>query len=130
MQLSDFGCDFDSSYTFVDGDLKLVEDENNIVQSIQNRLNTKLDSLSAYYFEYGTVLREYLGERKTEGTLQFLIMEVDRVVKQDPRLQDTSVSANYTDKGVNIDITVSYDDESDLDLNLVLTEEGVDIIGS
>ena len=131
MQLTDLGCDFDSSYTFVDGDLKLTSDEDNLIQSITNRLNTKLESMNSYYDTYGTVLREYLGERKTDRTLDFLEMEVERTLKQDPRLQDIEVSAEYSSKGVNISVYVVYDDYTDLELNLVLTEDkGVNIIGS
>ena len=131
MQLNDLGCDFDSSYTFVDGDLKLTSDEDNLIQSITNRLNTKLESMNSYYDTYGTVLREYLGERKTDRTLDFLEMEVERTLKQDPRLQDIEVSAEYNSKGVNISVYVVYDDYTDLELNLVLTEDkGVNIIGS
>ena len=130
MQLSDLGCDFDSSYTFVDGDLKLISDEENLVQSIANRLNTKLDSMGAYYYNYGTILRQYLGERKTQRTLDFLILEVTRTLNQDPRLQNIDVTAEYDVKGVKIMVNVIYDEEYDLTLNLVLTEEnGVDLIG-
>ena len=131
MQLSDLGTDFNSNYEFVDGDLKLISDTDNLAQSITNRLNTRLGEMSVFYNNYGSYLRTYMGDRKTDTLLQFLNVEVSTVLRQDPRLQDASVECSFdTDNKVIIYINASFDDETDLSLNLVMSEEyGVDIIG-
>ena len=132
MALTDLGNDFDKSYTFKDGDLILVTEEDNVIQSIYNRLNTKLQSMDAYYVTYGSNLRGFLGEKKDNRTLGFIKIEVELALKQDPRLQEATVEVEYLDKGgVGINISDIFSEDSDLTLSLVLNNEtGVSIVGS
>ena len=129
----DLGVDFSSSYEFQDGDIVLVEDTENITEAIGNRLNTEYDSMSEYYSIYGSLLRGFLGDPSDDRTLDFIQLEVESVLQQDPRLEDASVEVYRSDTTgqIIIGVTISYDDDSDLELNLVLNEDmGVDIGGS
>ena len=130
MQLSDLGTDIDSNYVFIDGDLKLIDETDNLGQSIVNRLNTPVDSMSVFYNNYGSMTRQYLGERTTQRMLDFLQLEVKRTLEQDPRLQDISIETSVDTVGVvHIDIDKVFDDDTDLSLNLVMTtENGVSIM--
>ena len=126
-----FGTDFNSDFIFKDGDLVLVSDEENLVQSICNRLNTKLGSMDIFYLEYGSYIHTYVGDKKTDRLLDFISVEVRTVLKQDPRLQDATVNCEYNDKKeiiINISDVFEEDDEV---ISLVITDDyGVDIIGS
>ena len=130
MQLNDLGVDFNSDYVFVDGDIQLIKEEDNLTQSIINRLNTPTDSLGAFYYNYGSMTRQYLGEKATKRLLEFLQLEVKRTLEQDPRLQDVTIDTEAKQGVVHIYISKTFDDDTDLSLNLVLTSEnGVSILG-
>ena len=132
MQLNDLGTDFNSDYTFVDGDIQLINDTENLIQSITNRLNTPLNSMNSFYYNYGSLTRQYLGEKTTKRMLEFLELEVKRTLEQDPRLEDVNVDVELDHKGViNIFVSKIFSDDTDLSLNLVLKNDGngVDIIG-
>ena len=126
------GTDFNSEYIFKDGDIVLVSEEDDIIQSVTNRLNTRLGSMDAFYNQYGSYLRTYIGSKRNNTLLQFIQVEISTVLKQDPRLQDATVETDYGDKGeVIVNINSVFDDESDLTLSLVITEDyGVDISGN
>lgn len=130
MQLKNLGTDFDSNYVFVNGDIQLIADEENLIQSITNRLNTKFGSMSAFYTNYGSYLRTYIGDKKNDTLLKFLSVEISTVLRQDPRLQNNfSVDLNYGEDGkVCIYISVVFDDDTDLSLNLVLNDDGMVLI--
>ena len=55
-EVVELGTDLNSNWQFKDGDLQLVENNNNLVQSILNRLNCDYDSLDLFYYDYGSVL--------------------------------------------------------------------------
>ena len=121
MYVREFGTDFRSTFNFVDGDLELVEDKENIVQSIVNRLNTDEDFFELFYNSYGGVLTSYMGWKATDKTLSFMKLELDTILNQDPRLTDFDSSLEYAGDGkVKVDLFLSYDDESDLSLSFVI----------
>ena len=129
----DLGVDFSSSYEFQDGDLVLVEDKENITEAIGNRLNTEYDSMSEYYNIYGSLLRGFLGDPSDDRTLDFIQLEVESVLQQDPRLEGANVEVYRTDTTGQLIIMINnvYNDDEELELNLVLNEDmGVDISGS
>ena len=127
--LYELGTDISKDYTFKDGDLVLVSEVDSVSQSIYNRLNTKLGSLSYFYGEYGSALQTLTGQKRNKHILDFIKTEIGLTLKQDPRLVNVEVEVNYSEKkkgGVEIYITDSFDDDTDLSLSLVLTEdEGV-----
>lgn len=129
-EVVELGTDLNSNWQFKDGDLQLVENNNNLVQSILNRLNCDYDSLDLFYYDYGSVLSSFLGWKHSDETLEFIRLEVESTLEQEPRLSDFTVEVSYNKVGkVLIDLYIVFDDETDFTLSLVL-EKGGEIIAS
>jgi len=124
--IAELGTDIDSSWSFKDGDLNLVKNNKNLVQATRNRLNNVLDSLDDFYMEYGSILWRFMGWKSNDITLKFMNIAIQNCLNQDPRLSDYTLDLSYGDKNtVNIDITVYFDDESEIDMNYILSTDGV-----
>ena len=122
----DYGTDIDSSWSFQDGDIKLTSNNENLQQSISNRLNTIQDALDLFYDDYGSYLLNYLGWRRTEQTLEFVRLEIEQCLNKDSRIYNSfEIEARYEQEDILINVVVFYNDES-LELNYVLTNEGVE----
>lgn len=122
----DYGVDIHNDLCFINGDLQLVEYDENIAQAIGNRLNTMQDSLDLFYEDYGSVLLKFLGWRNTQNTLKFVKLEVDNVLGKDPRIEEFSTSVEYVASDrIRIHITLKYDEDETLELNYDLTNMGV-----
>lgn len=120
----ELGVDVKNTWEFSNGDLILVDNEENLKQVASNRLNTYYGSLNLFYEEYGTFLTQMLGMRRDDVTLEFIRLEVSTRLSQDPRFQDYTVECKYGQKGtVLIDINVYFDDETDYTLNFVISED-------
>ena len=129
-EIVELGVDLNNNWQFKDGDLVLVENKNNLIQSILNRLNCDYDGLDLFYYEYGSVLSSFLGWKKSDETLEFIILEVESTLEQEPRLTEFYVEVSYNKVGkIVIDLFISFDDESDFELSLVL-EKGGEIVAS
>ena len=126
MLIEELGTDIDSSWTFKEGDVVLVSDKINLSQSIVNRLNCVMDSLDLYYLEYGSFLRSFFGWKKIEKTFEYMKLEIENTLKQDPRVIDFNSNV-YLDKDnqVRIDVTIPLSQESDLEMSLILTKDGI-----
>lgn len=123
--ITELGTDFNSLWEFKDGDLVLIDNDTNLVQSIVSRLNCEYDSLDDYYYEYGTDLSSFLGFKSSNETLEFIKIEVTETLQQDPRINSFEVATEYDkDKNVIIHIHIFFDEDSDLSVSLVLNEEG------
>lgn len=122
----DIGTDINSDWSFNEnGDLNIVTDNDNIVQSIKNRLSCYLPNLKIYYGFYGGFLSEYFGRRRTEETLKFMKIEVDTILSQEGRIKNVTTDLYYAKDGsVRIDLTYSIKEE-DYELNLVLDGEQI-----
>ena len=121
----EYGVDIDSRLNFKDGDLILVEYEDNLVQSIKNRLNTIQDGMDLFYSDYGSVLMEFLGWRRNDETLEFIKLEVQDCLSKDPRIKDFDVDVEYNDAG-NVVIRFRLISETtDFSFNAVLGMDGV-----
>ena len=121
----EYGVDIDSQLNFKDGDLILVEYEDNLVQSIKNRLNTIQDGMDLFYSDYGSVLMEFLGWRRNDETLEFIKLEVQDCLSKDPRIKDFDVDVEYNDAG-NVVIRFRLISETtDFSFNAVLGMDGV-----
>lgn len=128
-EIYDYGTDIHNSWTFNDkGDLNLSENENNIAQAVMNRLTTNLDELPLYYAEYGSLLRNYMGEKKTEETLQFISIEVESRLILDPRINDIDVETSLTKKGVRLNLHIYYNENEELEMNIILDGETMEVI--
>ena len=121
----ELGTDLNCNWDFKDGDLQLVENRANIKQSILNRLNCDYDSLDLFYYEYGSVLSNFLGWKHDDETLEFIRLEIEDTLNQEPRLTDFDVEVSYDKIGkVLIDLYIVFNDESDFTLSLVLEKGG------
>lgn len=121
----ELGTDINSSWSFKDGDLKLISDKENLIQATRNRLNNALNSLDDFYLEYGSILWRFMGWRSEPITLKFMEIEIRNCLNQDPRLTEYTLDLSYTDKEtVLINIFVTYDDETEFNMNYILSEDG------
>ena len=122
LEVNGLGTDFDSSYEFIDGDLKLVKNEDNLIQSIINRFNTKLDTLNLFYTDYGSKIYGFLGWVHSDDTLEFIELEIQDVLQQDPRCQENTINVKYQNQKIIAEITIRITDDMDLTFNLVMNE--------
>lgn len=130
-EVNNLGVDFNSDYEFKDGDLILIMDSNNLIQSIINRFNTRLDSLNLFYTEYGSNIYGFLGWVKNDDTLEFIELEIRDTLEQDPRCQDFDVTVTYYKGTVVAEVTISFDEETDLTFNLVMSKDGrIDLLNN
>ena len=124
-EIVELGTDLNSNWEFKDGDLQLVENKVNLVQSILNRLNSEYDCLDLFYYNYGSVLSNFLGWKHNDETLEFIRLEIEDTLEQDPRLSDFSVDLSYNQVGeILIDLYIVFNDDTDLSLSLVLEKDG------
>ena len=128
-EIIELGTDLNSNWEFKDGDLQLVENKDNLIQSILNRLNCVYDSLDLFYYDYGSVLTNFLGWKHDDETLEFIRLEVESTLEQEPRLTDFDVETSYKGGKVSIELYIAFNDESDFTMNLVL-EKGGEVIAS
>lgn len=118
--------DINSNWSLKDGDLQLISNNENLVQATRNRLNTVLDTFDDFYFEYGSRLWRFMGWKSNDITLKFMKIELENCLNQDPRLTNYTLDLSYTDKDtVKISIHVFYDDETEFDMNYLLSEDGI-----
>lgn len=123
--ISDLGTDINSSWSFKDGDLQLISNNENLVQATRNRLNNVLGSLDDFYIEYGSILWRFIGWKSEDITLKFMQIEIKNCLDQDPRLTDYTLNLSYTDANtVKINILVYYDDETEFEMNYILSTDG------
>lgn len=114
------GVDINSSFTFHDGDLKLAAYDENLIQAVVNRLNTKLDSLDLFYEGYGSVFTDFFGWRGNDETIKLMYVELNTVLKNEPRISSYSAEITYDGDGLlHVDLTLNPSDGEDIDVNLV-----------
>ena len=124
--LYDLGVDLGSDFVFVDGDIKLSEYKDNLVQGVVNRLNTDLNELDWFYEEYGSILTRFLGWKATDETLEFIKSEITNVLGNEVRLVGHECDLRYVGNGVvRIDLVLYPNQDIFIPLNLVLTTDGV-----
>jgi len=124
-EIIELGTDLNTNWEFKDGDLILVENKENLIQSILNRLNSEYDSLDLFYYDYGSVLSNFLGWKRNDETLEFVRLEIEDTLEQEPRLSDFSVEALFNEVGgILIKLFIVFDDETDFSLSLVLEKDG------
>lgn len=123
----EFGTDINRDWSFNNGDLVLVQDEDNLAQSIVNRVNCYQPRFDVYYNLYGGFLMEHLGSRRNDESLKFIKIELDSILEQEERVNEFESTLSYADDGsVKIDLTLTVNDEN-VDLNLILSRDGVSV---
>lgn len=124
--LYDLGVDIDSSFQFENGDLILSSYQNNLIQSVVNRLKTNLNELELIYYDYGSILKNFLGWTATDTTLNFMKSEILKVLEEETRLVNYDCELNYVGKGnVKIELVLYPIQNISIPVNLVLRETGV-----
>jgi len=123
--LYQLGVDINSEFNFHDGDLQLASYNDNLVQAVINRLNTKLNSLELFYEDYGSVLTSFFGWKTDNTTLNLMRIELDNTLKNETRLAGYSVDMEYQSDGLlHIDLTLYPTRETEINLDLVLNNNG------
>lgn len=123
--LYQLGVDLNSDFNFHDGDIQLASYNDNLVQAVINRLNTKLNSLELFYEDYGSVLTSFFGWKANNTTLNLMRIELDNTLKNETRLSGYSVDMEYQSDGLlHIDLTLYPTRETEINLDLVLNNNG------
>ena len=112
------------------GTLNRVGGYDNLTQSLLLRLNTPKGSLILHP-EYGSTIGSILGQRNTEATVNKILVNVEKTIRQDTRVSNVSVTATYVDEEVvtlNVKVTpVSFDDQ--ISIYLDATSDGITLEG-
>lgn len=121
----DIGTDINGEWELTEnGDLRLISQEDNMVQSITNRLSCTLNNLRVYYNEYGSLLFGFIGWKQNYTTLEFMKIEIGNRLMQDPRISGYTISLDYNGNGeVDIDLQIKLTSGKDLDMSLLLDNE-------
>lgn len=127
--LYELGVDLNSSLAFHDGDIVLSKYDDNLVQSVANRLNTELDELDLFYEDYGSILLTFLGWKANDTTIGFIESELETVLKNEERLTSWEYNVEYTGNGVlRIDLTLYPNADYSINVSLNLDDNGVSVI--
>ena len=122
----DLGIDINSDWNFSDGDLVLVKDDDNILQAVVNRLSCYQPNLEVFYELYGGFITNYLGRKRKPELLEFMKIEIDTILSQDPRINDFETELSFNDNmGIDLHLTVFQIEDEDIELNLVINGEMV-----
>ena len=122
----ELGIDLNSNLSFSNGDLNLIQYEDNLIQGVMNRLNTELDELDLFYVGYGSILTRFLGWKANDETLSFIEAEIENTLENEPRLTSSDATCNYNGNGqVLIDLKLYSIYGEVIDTNMVLTNTGV-----
>ena len=123
--MTDYGTDINSEWDLTDdGDIQIISNTGNLDQAITNRLTCGLDSLDLFYQDYGCNLAQFLGWRKTERTLEFIKLELNNRIKNEPRIIGHTLQVEYIDTGVEITLQLTLNNDYTHTLNLQLNNEG------
>jgi len=107
--LYQMGVDIDRSWSFANGDLKIVKYDNNIQQAVRNRLTCLLNALDIFYVEYGTLLFNYLGKKNNESTHEYIRIEIEKRLGFDPRFKHVECKVNnITQETVDVNLILTF----------------------
>lgn len=119
----------DLKWNYTNGDVEVVEDTDDIVQAILNRLNTGTDELDYLYDNYGCDLHQFLGLKTDNTTLEMVKNVIADTLKYDERITLMDLTMSYQDANtLNILLTCTYDDNA-IEMDLTLNENGVELNG-
>lgn len=126
--LYELGVDIHSDFDFTDGDINLARYDENLVQSVANRLQVDLDELDLFYEDYGSIMLSFLGWRGNEETIGFIKSELETVLQADDRIIGWDYEISYTGNGVlRIDLKLNPNPSYTIEATLNITTEGVEI---
>lgn len=123
--LYDLGVDINSNYTFQDGDLKLTYYDENLIQAVINRLNTRLNTLNLFYEDYGSMLTSFYGWKGNNDTISLIKIELANTLKNELRLQNYESEIFYDGNGVlRMNLTLHPETNTEVTVNLMLNSLG------
>lgn len=116
------GTDIDTEYTFNNGDINLISNYGNLTQSVINRLNTDINFYNIFYAKYGGILWEHMGDMNIPTIHEYIRIEIEDVLKQDPRISSCEVNVTKKNsKSVNVELNLKItNSDNDVGLNLVI----------
>ena len=127
----DYGTDFLKTWTLTeDGDLRLISGENNLSQGLVNRFSCDLNSLDLFYDDYGSLLVQFLGWKRNDTTLNFIKLELENRLRNEPRLESFNVKVDYADSSNGIVVSIDLNPSEDYvhTVELRINEDGVETI--
>lgn len=120
-----FGRDIKNNWNFINGDLETVSDKLNLAQAIINRLNTDLGFYDWCYTQYGGNLSNVFGMKNNSNTLEYLRIEIESTVQQDPRIRVVNANCSKEDSktvGVELNVLTIGSDEI-VTINLIIQDD-------
>ena len=120
-----YGTDIKNDWSFTNGDLNTVSGQINLGQAVVNRLKADLDTYNIFYKKYGGNLLDEMGEINHPLSHEYIRIEVESILQQEPRLRNIECTVNKSYSGgvnVNLKLTPVAEDEM-VELNLVINED-------
>ena len=112
--MADFGTDI--SWNSSETSLGTVTGEDNLVQSVINRLNTSYDELAWVYNDYGCNYRRYLGLKSNDTSLEFIKNSIKQSLEEEERIEEYDLELSYIGDGV-VNVIMNIDG-TNLNINL------------
>ena len=119
------GTDFKDTWNFIDGDLEIVTDVENLEQACTNRLNTDSEFYQWCYYQYGGDLFKVIGMINNDHALEYLRIEIESILMQDPRIREVNVECSKDEPNsiyAEVDILTINSDEI-VTINLVINDD-------
>ena len=122
MAMDIYGTDINSDWSFTGGDIDLISDTSNLGQAILNRLNSDSDTYDIFYNKYGGELFEHMGDLNHPTIHEYIRIEIEAVLSQEPRIKNVECTVNKTDtKTIKCELKIHVIDNTEpVTLNLIL----------
>lgn len=121
------GTDFKDTWSFVDGDLEIVTDIENLEQACTNRLNTNKEFYQWCYDNYGGDIFKVIGMVNNDHALEYLRIEIESILMQDPRIREVQADCYKSDPiSIYADVDIlTINSEEMVTINLVINDDYV-----
>lgn len=120
-----FGRDIKNNWNFINDDLETVSNKLNLAQAIINRLNTDLGFYDWCYTQYGGNLSNVFGMKNNSNTLEYLRIEIESTLQQDPRIRVVNANCSKEDsKTVSVELNVlTIGSDEIVTINLIIQDD-------
>ena len=120
-----FGNDIKSDWNFTNGDINLVSGKSNLGQAICNRLNANLNTYDIFYARYGGNLLDYLGESNSPNIHEYIKIEIESILGQDPRIQSSEATVSSIDSTtIEVELKIKTIGRDEIvTLNLIIQDD-------
>lgn len=102
--MADFGTDL--NWIGSETELKTVTGNENLIQSVKNRIKTDYDELNWVYHNYGCNYRRFLGDRATNTTLEFIKNSIKQSLDEEERIDSYDLELSYLDGKINVILNI------------------------